>query len=118
MILHITQQSLWDAAQVEGTYSWSTRGSRLDEVGFIHASQPHQVAAVAEFVYHDQPQDLLVLVLDETALAEAEISVQFEDGGSGELYPHLYAPLPVKLVRSAEPAGFDSSGKFWWGNRP
>ena len=35
-----------------------------------------------------------------------------EDGGAGELFPHLYAALPVALVVEVRPASFDAEGRF------
>ena len=42
----------------------STRGRSLREEGFIHASTAAQVLPVANAVYRDEQQDLILLVLD------------------------------------------------------
>ena len=50
-------------AVAAGEYSMSTRGVTLGEQGFIHCSLRHQLPGVAEFVYSDT-EELIVLVID------------------------------------------------------
>jgi uncharacterized protein (DUF952 family) len=59
-IYHIALQSVWALASEVGEYRVSTRGKTLDEQGFIHASDAHQVAGVANVVYR-QDDGLAVL---------------------------------------------------------
>jgi uncharacterized protein (DUF952 family) len=101
-ILHIAHASDWVAAVESGEYRISTRDATLDEVGFIHASRGAQVKFVATFVYADDPEALVVLSIDETGL-----DVREEDGGAGELFPHVYGPIPVANVTAVSPARFD-----------
>ncbi len=77
----------------------------LGEVGFVHCAYPHQVEAVAARFYRDLLDDpdsvLLVLHLDPERL---DVNVVQEDlEGSGELFPHVYGPIPVDAVVRAEP---------------
>lgn len=84
----------------DGAYRWSTRGARLEDVGFVHASAGSQMASVADAVYADvAPEDLVLLVIDEAVLARHSVPVRWEspDGGD-ELYPHLYGPIPTAAV--------------------
>jgi uncharacterized protein (DUF952 family) len=111
-ILHLATVSDWEAAQAAGEYRVSTLGATIDEVGFIHASTPEQVHVTAERFYTDAAEPLVVLVLDEDALTAAGIPVLHEDAGTGELFPHLYAALPVALVADVRPVGFDDVGRF------
>jgi uncharacterized protein (DUF952 family) len=101
-ILHIAHASDWAAALDTGEYRVSTRDASLEEVGFIHASRGQQVSVVATFVYPDDPEELVVLTIDETGL-----DVRDEDGGDGELFPHVYGPIPVASVTTVSPAHFD-----------
>jgi uncharacterized protein (DUF952 family) len=110
-ILHVATVGDWTAAQEAGEYRVSTLGATIDEVGFIHASTPEQVHATAERFYADVDEPLVVLVLDEESLVAAGVPVVREDAGAGELFPHLYAALPVDLVVEVRPAGFDA-GRF------
>ncbi|OEU88450.1 hypothetical protein DB35_19335 [Streptomyces abyssalis] len=66
-LLHITERSVWEAARASasGTYEMSTRGLTLEEVGFIHCSQRHQLPQVARMLYGGQdPAELVVLVIE------------------------------------------------------
>jgi len=72
-IWHLTRRTDWLAAQEAGVYRLSTFGATLDEVGFVHASRPDQLAAVAAAVLPGRPEadeELCVLVVDRVA-AEA-----------------------------------------------
>jgi uncharacterized protein (DUF952 family) len=112
-LLHIARAKDWDAAVVSGQYGVSTRGALLDEVGFIHASSSLQVAAVAAFAYADEPDALVVLVIDEDALREHDIVVRYQDGGNGTLFPHVFGHLGPSFVSEVRPAGF-VDGRFAW----
>lgn len=98
-VWHLAHRSDWQAAVTSGSYRTSTRGASLDEVGFIHGSRPHQLAPVAELVYADDDQDLCVLVMDEQTIRSSGVDVREEDGGDGELYPHIYGPIDPAWVR-------------------
>jgi uncharacterized protein (DUF952 family) len=111
-ILHLASRRDWDAALETGSYRMSTRGASIDDVGFIHASGPDQLRAVAEFVYSDCEDALIVLVMDDDAIRATGTDVRYEDGGDGELYPHIYGPIRPADVTEILPAGFDSEGRF------
>ena len=105
-ILHIALASDWDVALATGVYRTSTLGTTIDEVGFLHASTPAQVQVTARRFYADVAEPLVVLVLDENRLDAGGVRVVHEDAGNGELFPHLYAALPVDLVDEVRPARF------------
>jgi len=111
-IQHLAHRSDWDAAPVSGEYRTSTRGRSLDDVGFIHASYPHQLAEVAEFVHAGDDAELVVLVVDEGRARADGVDVIDEDGGNGELYPHIYGAIRPDWVIDIRPAWFDSEGAF------
>ena len=71
-----------------------TRGRSLSEEGFIHASTAAQVLPVANAVYHDEPQDLVLLVLEQLGRARSAAS-RYRLGRS---FPHIYGPLDVAAV--------------------
>ncbi|MBN9189602.1 DUF952 domain-containing protein [Microbacterium sp.] len=110
-ILHLSTQSDWDAALESAEYRTSTRGATLDQVGYIHASYPEQLAEVAEFVYAGTDAALCVLVIDERRVAAAGVRVVDEDG-DGRLYPHIYGALRPEFVIDVIPAAFDDRGAF------
>ncbi len=108
-IFHIAHAADWDAALTAGEYRVSTRGLGLDEVGFIHASTAAQVAGVAARFYRDDAETLVVLVLDESLI---DVPVRWEDGGNGELFPHLYGAIRPGFVTAIVPASFGADGSF------
>ena len=112
-LLHIAHKSDWDAAVVSGAYEVSTRGHTLAEVGFIHASHPHQVARVAAFAYEADPEALVVLVIDPSAVRADGVEIREEDGGTGELFPHIYGAIRPSWVDEVRPARFED-GTFTW----
>lgn len=109
-ILHIALAPDWERALAEGAYRTSSRGRTLEQEGFIHASTPEQVAATATRFYADAPEPLVVLVMDRDRLEAGGVPVLLEDGGAGELFPHLYAALPVDLVDEVRPAHLGPDG--------
>lgn len=112
-IFHVAHREDWDAAvAADGAYRVSTRGATLDAVGFIHASYAHQLGAVAELIYAGDPAELCVLVLDPAAIQAAGTAVVDEDGGNGELFPHIYGPIESAFVTEVRPAAFDTDGRF------
>ena len=108
-LYHITERPVWEAASVAGEYRMSTRGVALDEQGFIHLSLRHQLRAVAEFVYGDA-DDLVVLVIDSTRVT-APVRYEAPEPGA-QPYPHLYGPLSTDAVIAVLPVGRDETGKM------
>ncbi|WP_062076748.1 DUF952 domain-containing protein [Demequina globuliformis] len=112
-IYHLALVRDWEAAVAAGEYRVSTLGRSFDEVGFIHAGHAHQVAGVAEAFYAGVTEPLCVLTVDvETALASGAELIE-EDGGEGQLYPHIYAAIDPAWVTEVRPAGFER-GRFVW----
>lgn len=97
-IFHITTAREWADAATAGSYTRSTRGRSLADVGYLHASYADQVAAVHAAIYADCDEPLVLLEIDPTLVA-AEIKVESLDG-SAERYPHIYGPLPIDAVIS------------------
>ena len=103
-LYHLALGPEWQAARADGMYRRSTRGRSLEEVGFIHLSNAHQVEATAALFYGDLPAGaVLLLTIDPQRLAAAALEVRFEQAGGGEPFPHLYGPLPLEAVLRAEP---------------
>jgi uncharacterized protein (DUF952 family) len=97
-IYHIAESAAWERARVAGVYVESTRNASLDEVGFVHCSFRHQVESVANYVYPDRTEGLVLLEID-TDQVTSPIRVESVDGGP-EGFPHLYGPLPIAGVRA------------------
>jgi uncharacterized protein (DUF952 family) len=110
-LFHITDRAAWEAASRLGEYRRSTRDATLDEVGlgFIHCSLRHQVRGVAEAIYGDA-HDLVVLVIDSARLA---VPVKYEAAMPGaEAFPHIYGALPVDAVTDVITVGRDDAGRL------
>ncbi len=109
---HIALESDWQAAQATGSYPVSTLGRSIAEVGFMHCSgSAAQLEGVVGRFYSDVTEPLLVLTLDEDALAAHGLEVRHEPPVPGmpvdadtELFPHVYGGgVPVACVVRAEP---------------
>ena len=103
-LFHLALKDDLEQARETGTYQWSTRGMRLVEVGFIHCSWQEQVAKTFERFYADAG-DVLLLEIDPTRL---NAPLRADAIPTGELFPHLYGPLPIEAVRTFTPYGSDS----------
>lgn len=101
-IYHLAHASEWDAARASGEYLTSSRGVTLEQVGFIHASTAEQLRGVAEAFYADDPEPLVVLSIDETAVPD----LRWEDIGEGRVFPHLYGPIVPTYVTGVRSASF------------
>lgn len=94
-LYHVALREDWAEAERRGAYSWSTRGARVDDVGFVHLAYAHQWPGVIERFYADRP-DLVVLVVDPERI-DGEVRDE-PAPDTGELFPHLYGELPVDAV--------------------
>lgn len=86
-------------------------GSDVDLAdGFIHLSTAAQLAVTVDKHFHGQT-DLVVAAVDLHRLSDA---VRWEPSRGGELFPHIYAALPVAAVVAACPLerGPDGSVKL------
>lgn len=110
IFLHLTTKQAWEEALTEGQYELSTRGKTLEQVGFIHGSFPNQLEEVASFVFARCTDQLVVLHLDIEKLEKNGLEVRVEDGGNGQLYPHIYGPIPCNLVDRVTPAQMNLEG--------
>lgn len=107
LIYHICRREEWAAAEAAGRYD----GSSQDHAdGFIHFSAADQLAASA--ARHRAGQDgLVLLTVDAAVLGEA---LKWEPSRGGQLFPHLYGPLPRAAVRRVDdlPLGPDGRHRF------
>ncbi len=108
-IFHLTSQAAWAAATTEGVYRLSTRGRTLGEVGFVHCGYRDQVLDVAERLYPDAGE-LILLVIDPQRLGSPFRAENLE--GGEELFPHIYGPLELDAVTQALPIRRGRDGRF------
>ena len=110
--LHLTTKRAWEDALKVGTYSLSTKGKTLDEVGFIHGSFADQVEEVAGFVFAGPTEELVVLDLDIDKLEAHGIPVRVEEASNGKSYPHIYGAIPCELVDRVSEAHMNVEGRL------
>jgi uncharacterized protein (DUF952 family) len=103
-IYKICEKAAWRDAEHAGLY----RGSALDtRDGFIHFSTAAQVAETAARHFSKQG-DFMLVAVDGDALGAA---LQWEKSRGGDLFPHLYGPLPLSAVRWALPLPDEAGGQ-------
>ena len=103
-IYKICERTAWRLAEQTGTY----RGSPADvRDGFIHFSTAAQLAGTMAKHFAGQRQLLLVAV-DAEALGSG---LKWEPSRGGELFPHLYAALPLSAVRWTKPLADEIAGR-------
>jgi uncharacterized protein (DUF952 family) len=93
----------WTAAQALGRFE----GSAIDHAdGYIHLSTAAQSPETARKYFAGQG-GLMILGLEGEALGPA---LKWEPSRGGDLFPHLYGPLPVELVDEARDLPLDGDG--------
>jgi len=91
MILHITTEQAWTAAQAAGAFS----DPSLESEGFIHCSTPEQVLIPANERFAGR-KDLILLVINPDLLSERLV---FEDCyETGLQFPHIYGVINPDAV--------------------
>mgnify|MGYP001398925500 CR=1 FL=1 len=106
-VYKIVPAPLWTAAVAEGVF----RGAPVDLAdGYIHFSTAAQVRETARRHFAGQ-DDLLLVAVDAAALGTALV---YEPSRGGDLFPHLYGPLPVAAATAvtALPLGADGAHVF------
>jgi uncharacterized protein (DUF952 family) len=103
-IYKIASAAMWQAALDAGTFG----GAPVDMAdGFIHFSTAAQVRETAARHFAGQ-HDLVLVAVDAEALGP---SLRWEPSRGGDLFPHLYAPLPVAAAVSVSPLPIDADGR-------
>jgi uncharacterized protein (DUF952 family) len=112
LIYHLALVAEWDDAIPVGDYRISTLGRTLEQEGFLHFCRTtQQLAGVAQRYYTGVTDPLCLLTVD-TDLLPVPIVDESPAPGVTELFPHLYAPLPVSAVVRVTPLGRSASGEL------
>lgn len=99
----LVDRAEWDAALAAGAYA----GSAVDLAdGYIHMSTAAQLAETARRHYAGKTG----LVLVEVALAPLGEALKWEASRGGDLFPHLFAPLPATGEASQRRLSVDADG--------
>jgi uncharacterized protein (DUF952 family) len=107
LIYKICPKALWREAERAGVFA----GALIDtQDGYIHFFTAAQVRETAAKHFGGQ-RDLLLVAVEAAALGDA---LRHEPSRGGDLFPHLYASLPLSAVRWVKPLplGPDSRHAF------
>ena len=95
LIYKICPEALWREAERTGVFA----GAPIDvQDGYIHFSTAAQARETAAKHFAGR-RDLLLIVVEAEALGPA---LRYEPSRGGDLFPHLYGPLPLSAVRWVE----------------
>lgn len=95
-IYHVTTAAAWEAAKEKGVYEHPS----LNEEGFIHCSQEHQVAGVLERYFAGQT-GLVKLVIDTGKLTSKFV---FDwSPTTKDTFPHVYGTINTGAVTAVLP---------------
>jgi uncharacterized protein (DUF952 family) len=107
-LYRILSESAWRAAQASGVFSGSEHDLRD---GFIHLSAAHQVVETAARHYAGLGDLVLLDVASEELAQRRPSALCWERSRGGQLFPHLYADLPLEAVRQARPLPVGGDGR-------
>lgn len=103
IVYKLTTAAEWREAVAVGAYAGSADDLRD---GFVHLSTAAQLPATAAKYFRGIAD--LVLVAVDVAVLGADL--WWEPSRGGDLFPHLYAPLPVSAALWARPVALDPAG--------
>jgi uncharacterized protein (DUF952 family) len=103
IVFKLVDRASWPAAAPAASFAGSAVDARD---GFIHFSTAAQLRETAARHFAGQP-DLLLVAVDAASLGEA---LRWEPSRGGDLFPHLYGPLPSSAVRWVSALDLDDSG--------
>ncbi|WP_406701448.1 DUF952 domain-containing protein [Sphingomonas caeni] len=100
----LTKQQM-DVLEHEGVFT----GAPIDlQDGYIHLSTAEQAAETLEKHFAGQ-SDLWIAAVDLEALGDA---VKWEPSRGGQLFPHIYAPLPLSVVIAYSEVHYEPDGSL------
>ncbi len=103
-IHHLCRRADWERGLRDGVYAGAP-ADRAD--GFLHFSTSRQVRDSAARHRAGVP-DLVMLTVAAEALGD---DLRWEPSRGGAVFPHLYATLPVALVRRVDALPLDADGR-------
>ena len=104
IIYKICPELLWQEAEKAGIFA----GAPIDiQDGYLHFSTGQQVRETAAR-HFARGGDLLLITVDASLLGEA---LRYEPSRGGDLFPHLYASLPLSCVLWVKPLPLGAEGR-------
>ena len=102
-VYKLLTRSEWRAAEAQGVFE----GSAVDLAdGFIHFSTASQAPETGRR-YFAGVADLVIVGFEAEALGEG---LKWEPSRGGDLFPHLYGPLPTALAVEVKDVALDADG--------
>jgi uncharacterized protein (DUF952 family) len=102
-VFKVAKRDAWSEACRIGKFFGSSDDVRD---GFIHLSEMHQLSGTLARRFKGET-DLVLITFESSELGEA---LKWEASRNGELFPHLYAPLPASTGHATHVLTFDNSG--------
>lgn len=93
-VYHLAEPDDWERRTTE------YRPSSFADHGFIHCSTGEQLPLMAAKLYPGR-SDMILLEIDTDVLGDDIVYEDLYD--TGLEYPHIYSPIPVAAIISAEP---------------
>ncbi|PSH64097.1 MULTISPECIES: DUF952 domain-containing protein [Phyllobacterium] len=104
IIYKIAPRALWQTAEAKGAFD----GAPIDHAdGYIHFSTAAQAVETAAKHFAGQ-DDLLLIAVEADRLGDA---LKYEVSRGGDLFPHLYATLPLDAVAWVRPLPLGGDGR-------
>jgi uncharacterized protein (DUF952 family) len=103
-VYKVMSRTVFAEAKAKGLFEGSA-DDRHD--GFIHLSSADQLEGTLA-KHFAGGKDLVVLAMDTTTLGER---LRWEPSGGGDLFPHLYGPLPFEALIWEEPIELGTDGR-------
>ena len=108
LIFKIVGAEEWRAAEKSGVFE----GAAIDRAdGYIHFSTAAQAPETAARYFAGR-EDLVLAAVEAARLGDA---LKWEPSRGGALFPHLYASLPIALVRWWRPLPLGRDGRHRFG---
>ena len=104
LVFKLVDRASWQASAASGVFGGSPVDARD---GFIHFSTAAQVRETAARHFAGRA-DLLMVAVAAGALGDA---LRWEPSRGGDLFPHLYGPLPLAAVRWVADLPLDAAGR-------
>ncbi len=107
-IFHIIPKDDWLSAEKHGIYSPDS----LRKEGFIHCSQTDQILDVANSLYRNRKDLLLLRIYRPDIKPEIKDEPPLEAPLSGLIFPHIYGDLNLDAVDKVLEFPCQENGKF------
>ena len=109
LVFKIVGAAEWRAAEAAGVF-FGSDADRAD--GFIHFSSAAQAPGTAEKWFKGR-RDLMLAAINSHSLGAG---LRWEPSRGGELFPHLYGPLPMSAVVWSRLLSLGDDGRHRFGD--